>query len=251
MISTVVAQTASYEFSFATGKGYSCVYTDTTAYWEKVDTKEQINIFYDMKSTTGVCNNITYSDAWCCPQGYHCISGECILPETAYAATVCTSIADQNSCNYAAPSFAIEQVSNFGAEYSDVCTSGGIYEGFFDSSSDSVCANVTECGCSWSLASKSCVLNISLEKVCPTVDSAIGSCTWAENPNGLQDMCESDGKVIISYLATKTADYSRACVDQTVSYPCSVSVQLPFFDSFGFILSALLIVCVYCYIRKN
>lgn len=250
LISTVLSQTASVEIQFSTGKGYSCVSEEFVAYWQKIDTNERINIFSEFKTTTGVCNDTNYSDNWCCPIGYHCIEGECLLPDSQYVADMCTSITDSFSCDYADSSFAIKQVEKFGGEYLNVCSSGGSYSGFFDYDTSSVCANVTVCGCSWDSKKMACVLNISLEKVCPTNQSFIGSCSWLED--SVTDLCDSEGSVTISYKSTKEGSYSDSCSDQQVSYPCSVSVQLPFFDGFNFILSFLLIAVVYFfYIKLN
>jgi hypothetical protein len=254
LISTVFSQTGSVEVEFSTGKGYSCISEEYTAYWQKIDTNERVNIFSDFKTTTGVCNDTVYSNNWCCPTGYHCVEGECLLPDTQYIADMCTSITDSFSCDYADSSFAINQVKNFGGVYSDVCSSGGSYNGFFDYAASSVCANVTICGCSWDSSANSgegaCALNISLERVCPNSQQIIGSCSWLEDT--ATDSCESEGSVIISYKASTEGSYPDLCADQQVSYPCSVSVQLPFFDGFNFILSFLLIAVVYFfYVKLN
>jgi len=76
----------------------------------------------------------------------------------------------------------------------------------------------------------------------PTLDT----CYWAANEP--VDKCSSsEQKISITYNATGTRE---DCISQTVDYPCSVSVKLPFFDKFTFLLSILGIALVY-YIMKR
>ena len=116
---------------------------------------------------------------------------------------------------------------------------------------------MTTCSCIWksnALGSGkgACSLTISEEKTCEGGGTAgLRNCSWVEDPSLTEDKCADEGKIFIIYPATGVDVNGVPCVDQKVPYPCSVSVQLPFFDKFSFIFAALAIVGIYFILNRR
>lgn len=246
---------------FSTGsQGWSCNATTATAFWQNDTNPSQIVWIYNgTYSSKNVCNDSQYSDNWCCPVGFvpylnSANKAECRIINTTIVD--CTGIDDEIFCNTANPWFAISLIESFGSNYAGICASSGSYVTYFSGTDE--CTNYTSCGCTWDNALDICKASFTRETCCGTIDPLTGACqtnssstcSWSERPNSRQDLCGSDeGKIIIYYDAVGSLD--PLCVNQTIEYPCSVSVKLPFFNWFNFILTGLGIAVVYAIMRKK
>lgn len=241
IVSCVFAQTVTNEVSFYTGAGeYECVKNNFEASWRHISSGEIIFIFNSTSSTTGVCNNFSYNGEWCCPKNYECNSeGKCVQLDIKYSGDVCTTLSKE-ACNTSSNVFASSLMNKFDSKYLGMCGSGSF----------GVCTNITTCSCAWDENKKKCALLAVEKRVCLDGTISSANCSWVEDFDKGQDLCGTEGKLIVVYSATGESVDGKPCEEQRVEYPCTVSVQLPFFDKFTFILSVLAIVGIYFFYSK-
>jgi len=246
-ISFAVSQIGSAEVNFFTtdGGNYICNKTIYDAYWQNVATGERVFIHSLTQNTSGVCYNTTYSNSWCCPTNYNCQSGTCVQTDLEYEGDFCTRL-PKALCNISSSVFASSLMDSFSGKYAGVCGSDSFYVGFWNGAE--VCANVTECACAWDNNLGKCTLAFSEQTICGSEVLSSKTCSWSENPDKKQNLCEVEGRLVVVYTASPEGiSFSSGitCSDQEVSYPCSVSVQLPFFGGFSFLFSILGIIGIY------
>jgi hypothetical protein len=245
----VSATTGSTSVNFFTGAGaYLCERTVSDAYWLNTTNNERIFISNTTYSAKGLCNDTKYSADFCCPKDYACTSGECKPTNLEYFGDFCNALLNNQSCNTAPASFAVSTINSFGGNFVGICGAGSSFVGF---SPDGLifCSNVTSCSCVW--ASGKCTANVTKQTICSDGTTFISSsCAWSEEPSQKQNLCDEQGKIVVSYSASGYTE-GVACEAQTVEYPCSVSVQLPFFDKFSFIFAVLAIACIYALMRRE
>ncbi len=247
-VSAIVGSTS---VNFFTGAGdYLCERTVSDAYWLNISNNERIFISNTTYSVEGLCNNITYSADFCCPKDYVCTDGECKPSNLEYFGDFCNALLNNQSCNTAPASFAVSTVNSFGGNFVGICGSGSSFVGF-SLNGLVFCSNVTSCSCLWNSASSKCTTNVTKQTICSDGTTLLSSsCAWSEEPDAKQNLCDEQGKIIVSYSASGFFE-GVACEAQTVEYPCSVSVQLPFFDKFSFIFAVLAITCIYVLMRRE
>lgn len=246
---------------FTGSQGYTCVHDQYSAYWRNdlINPLDIVWIYNSTYSSEGVCYNSTYADDWCCPIGFAPFvnSGgkyECATGSTGTISD-CTGITEQIPCDTANSALAFSIVEAGGTEYVGACS--------VPSWSDGYCTNLTFCSCVWNASAGGgkglCSAQIKQESCCGSIDSETGvcehpnsdNCNWVEEPGTREDRCaDSTGQIIIHLRATGTSAIVP-CVDKLLVYPCSVSVKLPFFDKFSFILSGLAIAVVYFIMRRK
>jgi len=252
LFSFVYAQsTGSVNVNFYTGSGaYLCERNSYSASWINVSNNAKIVIYNSTYNTTGLCNNTLFSSDFCCPKEYFCEKGACIPSKLEYSGDFCNSLTSNESCNTAPSSFATSAINSFGGMYVGICGSGSSFLGFFDGIS--ICSNVTSCGCVWNSTTSKCTISLSQQKICNNgTITDLSSCSWSEEPDLKEDLCYEQGKIVVGYSATGFLSSGVACTAQQVDYPCSVSVQLPFFDKFNFIFTVLAIVGIYAFMRRE
>lgn len=232
------------ETSFLT-ENYECVADSSSAYWLSADGRSTSWVYNATYDSFGVCNDTVYSNSWCCPEGFECSNGQCSAGQLVGVGLRCSDIKTQDSCIHAPNEFAINWIEGLEPveNYATICSSeaeaydvGSVF-----------CANYTICGCVWNETVAKCASGISFESACSDDNSTSTSCSWVEDRK--EDQCSADvGQITIFYTANGEGDL---CVNQEQVYPCSVSVQLPFFDKFNFIFSALAIVGIYSFFRRG
>jgi len=249
MFSFALAETKGItQVSFSTGGDYNCQSGDFEAHWVKPSTGETVSIFNlnSNVNVSGECNNTLRSSEWCCPKNYRCTDGRCVVSSLLYVGDVCTTLTDNETCVTAPSSFATTLMDKFGPGYSGTCSSGNNLLGYLNAQGE-LCSNLTICGCGWDSDKKKCLLNVSEQNICGDDIISSSSCSWTEDSSKNQDLCETEGKIEIVYAATNTTGYNgqAVCLDKVIDYPCSVTVQLPFFNKFNFLFSVLAIVGIY------
>jgi len=247
----VSATVGSTSVNFFTGAGdYLCERTASDAYWLNMSNNGRTFIANTTNSVPGLCYNLTYSSDFCCPKDYVCTSGECKPSNLEYIGDFCNALTNNQSCNTAPASFAVSTINSFGGNFVGICGAGSSFVGF-SLNGLVFCSNVTSCSCVWNSGTSKCTTNVTKQTICSdgtTFPSS--SCAWSEEPSQKQNLCDEQGKIVVSYSASGLSE-GVACEPQTVEYPCSVSVQLPFFDKFSFIFAVLAITCIYALIRRE
>jgi len=248
---------------FSTGtSGWSCNATTATAFWQNDTNPSQIVWIYNSTySSQNVCNDTQYADSWCCPVGFipyvnSVKKAECKVQNSTIID--CTGIKDELFCNTANSWYASSLIESFGTNYTGICSSSGTYVTY--SSGSNECTNYTYCGCVWNDTTNLCKASLTKESCCGNINELTGACetfsstncSWSERPNSRQDLCGQDnGKIVIYYDATGSSVNNPLCVNQILEYPCSVSVKLPFFNWFNFVLTGLGIAVVYVIMRRK
>lgn len=247
----VSAISGSTSVNFFTGVGaYSCDRTVSDAYWLNMSNNERTFIANTTYSTAGLCNNTIYSSDFCCPRDYICTNGECKPSDIEYPGDFCSTLKNNQSCNTAPAGFAVNTIDSFGGSYVGICGTGSSFV-TFSLTNLVFCSNVTSCSCVWDSTISRCTATVSKQRICSDNNTTeLGSCAWSEEPSKKQNLCDAQGKVIVSFIASGFLD-GVACADQTVEYPCSVSVQLPFFDKISFIFAVLAIAFIYALVRRG
>jgi hypothetical protein len=238
--SIITIGSASTYFSTAE---WVCNSANSQAYWTTQGSSLQEPIYSSDKSIFGKCNMTVPYGKTCCPVGFACINGSCIVPPTGEI-KYCSDLPDEKSCNYTSDNLNLAKnwISTINITRAEQCNDV-----------DSTKCTSTSCSCKWNASTKTCnsIFEISQEGTCTTTP-ATGTCEWTQTSS--EDHCgDSLGKMIITYTASGTlkAKNDPLCVNQVVEYPCSVSVKLPFFDGFTFIISTFGIALVYFMMRKK
>lgn len=226
--------------SIVTQSGYSCVKDDTSAYWTRVG--ENITIFPNVTagSVFGKCN---LSADWCCPNNYYCDDGHCVSNGTL---DMCFSF-DEDSCEGAGEEYAVAYIESLGENYTGVCSASNYFLGMDGYN----CVNASSCECAWDEENDVCVSELDLFGLCAGgISTYNNSCYWSEGSK--EDKCESSGVLIVNYIVSGNGVGKNAlCVNQTKTYPCSVSVKVPFFDYKNFLISFLAVCFIYFVFRRN
>ncbi|MEI7719528.1 MAG: hypothetical protein WCI72_06670 [archaeon] len=251
-LSLVAAQIGNTDVSFTTSSGdYICMNSNYEAFWMSVSSGTVINIINATYNSKGVCNDTQYSEDWCCPRNSQCVNGECIAYNSSYNGDVCSALSDPSTCNTASASFALSLMDLFSEEYNNTCGSSSSYLGY--SVGNEICANITTCSCAWDSSKEACGLNVAQEAICGANIVSSTKCSWVENSTKTQNLCDTENKLVIIYDAVGefTKNGNDLCKEQRVEYPCTISVQLPFFDKFSFIFAALAIVGIYFIMNRG
>jgi hypothetical protein len=230
--------------------GVSCFQNSTHAIWV---TGEMNKSIYNSSGYVAGGNCSEYFDSsvsgskYCCPTGsYSCNTGTGKCNITSTPVTGCSQYKDQDSCN--------ADVSNVGIKSTESIKGAGACSNrtSFTNSIGSSCVNQTSCSCSWNATKGQCGSSlVSYTDICFGDSSgsvANTACNWIES--GTENLCDSAGKIKITYSASGSAP-STWCNNIVKEYPCSASVQLPFFDSFSLILSCLAIIGVYFIVARK
>lgn len=252
MFSFVAAQTmGSTDVTFFTGSGnYLCERTNSEAYWLNVSNNERTLIKNSTKSVSGLCNDTTFSTDFCCPKDSACVDGECVATKLEYLGDFCTALTNNQSCNTPPASFAVSTINSFGGSFVGVCGSGSSFIGFSPDGGITSCSKVTSCKCVWN--NSKCATSVAQQMICSNgTITSLNTCLWSEEPDAKKNLCDTEGKIVVYYSAIGADLGSISCIAQTVEYPCSVSVQLPFFDKFSFIFAILVIACLYSLMRRE
>jgi hypothetical protein len=252
----VSSETGGAGVTFFTGSDtYSCEKTSLEAHWKHNFNGETINIYNSTDKPLGLCNDTSYSDYPCCPTGFVCDSGKCVSTNLEYSGDFCALANNSQKCNVLPPSFAVNTFESFGGAFIGACGRGDNFVSVSSEEGIVVCSNLTACTCTWNQTKSQCMPTMSEEMICSdgTV-TRLNNCSWAEEPSEKQNLCETEGKILVTFKANPAGNVLSsgiACQDQQASYPCSVSVQLPFFGKFQFIASILLIAAIYAFMRRK
>lgn len=231
---------------------YSCVRTDITSYWSHSNGSIE-QIYFNGSMTTGA-NATRYSDNlndYCCPNkySYNVSNGKCFKDDSNLI-NACADLETEVICEGAPDRVAYTIVESWNESDLGVCGSIDSFVGIGGLS----CSNATSCMCSWDNSKNVCKPTRKIEMYCGPDGSPYNkSCTWTEvRADSEEDECAKNGKMIINFIASGDAlGVESWCINQTKEYPCSVAVQLPFFDKTTLIVSILGVCLVYTLFRKK
>ncbi len=223
--------------------GTMCVSGSTFSYWSIDSLNETV---YNSSGNVGNCSKYYVSSVFgsspCCPTGYDCSfsTGKCV----SNSITSCAQYNSSESCNSAplniASSSVESQLSSPG-----LCT----LQTNFIVSGEVSCVNASSCSCSWNSSTKKCGNSLTNITSCSDSFNWNKTCNWEEA--GVQNLCDSEGRISISYSASGSAIGLDWCKDMVKDYPCSASVQLPFFSFFNVLFSILSISFIYFFLIKK
>jgi len=193
------------------------------------------------------------SSETCCPAGSRCgidsgevdEYGKCVQAAEIY----CWEYGDdEEACN--------RDVSNVGARTVEYAMED---DGFCNriiewADGDVDCYDQIICGCSWDDSmddGEKCVGNWTQDFINCNPDED-GGCTMGRG--NVIDNCDTDGEMIISWVATPFGSYvgmdPNPCVSETKTHLCSM-IELPFFNIFNFLVSVGILFVIYCFILKR
>jgi hypothetical protein len=118
------------------------------------------------------------------------------------------------------------------------------------------------CSCSWDSVKSECEAKVEIAKKDPSCLGAptkIGTCEYGENVTG--DSCD-DGILTYSWIANWVWDplnpgmvdpgaESESCISGGRSILCPAQISLPFFNEFSFVLSLIVIIFLYFFLKKK
>lgn len=235
----------STQVSFNTA-GWSCVSTSTNAYWSF--TNETISgLRIDVVNSSGAVGNCSKyvsqnNNRSCCPSNRVCgSSGICDMGTTV---NYCYDIKNRDSCESASLDIGKKSVESISGNPIGICGTQKSY-----TVSGQLCANVTNCGCYWNSTVSKCVAS-RVDKYNCTGTVSSSNCNWiAGNP---EDHCgDALGKIFVDYTVSGSAVGQAWCNPSRAEYPCAVSVKMPFFDFFSFVLVSAGIAIVYLVMRRK
>jgi hypothetical protein len=228
------------QVSFSGGVG--CFSNVTNSYWISSTNLTVFNSSGSVGNCSLFFNPAVVGSRACCPTGYSCnlATGRCASSNQAGCAQYNTSSECSADVNFVAPSSVEYVLSKPGA-----CLNQTSYV----NSSGASCVNYSVCSCNWNAsANVKCGPSFGSASQCQGSLPVNMTCNWAESST--QNLCDSQGKIIVVYSASGSAlgttmTSGVKCEDLNVVYPCSASLKLPFFDWFNLIITCLVITIVY------
>lgn len=232
---------------------YSCVATDTTSYWRHTNGSIE-NIYFNgtMVQNANATKYFNDSDDYCCPNkySYNVSSGQCFKDESN-PINACADLETEETCEGAPNRVAYSIIESWNESDLGVC--GSVSDGFLIEGG-AYCTNATSCMCSWDDQKNVCKPKREIEMYCGPGNALYNkSCVWTEvRADSAEDECAANGKMIINFIASGTAlGVESWCINQTKEYPCSVAVELPFFDKTTLVMSVLGICLIYMFLNKK
>jgi hypothetical protein len=231
--------------SFSGGVG--CYSSSTLSYWIIGSNETVFNSTGNVGNCSRYYNPSIVGSTGCCPTNYFCSlsSGQCSRTTQTGCAQYNTSDDCRNDVNRVADASFESLYPSLG----DICRSQTSYQSAMGNS----CINFSICSCYWNSTLSRCGPSINYSSLCQGGSSSSKVCNWLESST--ENLCGSQGKIVVTYNASGDVGSLMPngvnCSNIQTDYPCSASVQLPFFDKFSFILSLLAIVGVYFIVSRK
>lgn len=236
--------------TYTTSGVYSCTKTANYAFWTETNGEQStITMIYNSSYSANNCNLDDLFNQTCCPTDYACnlSSGACSL-NISNPSRTCASLKTAAECAGATKEIYLVSAGGISNTVKNSC---GTTSAAWYNANSAVCYNFSSCECTWNVTASSCVFATNLTDICGNSSSFNTQCQWIESSQ--EDHCtDALGIIRVNYSVVGTSvGVDPNCVSVVQDFPCSVSVKLPFFDKFSFILSILGISLVYFLIRRK